>query len=55
MINSQYSLVKMKICQSNFFPFSDMKATLTDSEETADVTYLESNKAFVLYDIITSS
>lgn len=39
MINNQYSLVKDKICQSDFFPLSDMIASLIDNEETADVTY----------------
>jgi len=55
MTHSKYSLVEIKICQSNFFPFSHMKTSLIDNDKTGDVTYLESNKAFVLYDIVTSS
>lgn len=38
MINSQYTLVKIKICQSNFFPFSDMILSVREAEETAGAT-----------------
>lgn len=49
MINSQYSLVKIKVCQGLFFlPFSDMIAILMDNEEAAGTMHLEFNKAFIL-------
>lgn len=51
-LTSQYRLVKMKVRQSNLIPFPDMTVSLT--EETADVTYFESNKVFVLYPVVSS-
>lgn len=39
MINSQCTLVKIKICQSNFFPFSNVILSVRKAEETAGATH----------------